>query len=55
MGDMVQTACSLGAASRLDPGLESYVSYFDRAEQIFRGELVEQMFRLTPAYLKVLT
>jgi hypothetical protein len=54
MGDMVQTACSLGAASRLDPGLAGYVSYYDRAEQIFRGELVEQMFRLTPDYLKVL-
>ena len=53
MGDVVQTACALGAASRLDPSLASYVDYYDRAEQIFTGQLVEQTFRATPAYLKV--
>ncbi|MHB9037418.1 MAG: hypothetical protein ACYC64_12195 [Armatimonadota bacterium] len=53
MGDVVQTAVALGAASRLDPSLGSYVDYYDRAEQIYTGQLVEQTFRVTPAYLKV--
>lgn len=51
MGDVVQTAVGLGAASRADPDLAGLVHYYDRAEQIFTGQLVEQMFRLTPRYL----
>ncbi|MEI6916580.1 MAG: hypothetical protein WCL39_15700, partial [Armatimonadota bacterium] len=54
MGDVVQTACTLGAASRLDPTLATYSDYYDRAEQIYRGQLVGQMFRLTPQYLTVM-
>lgn len=54
MGDVTQTACALGAASRLDPSLANYANYYDRAEQIFRGQLVQQMFQLTPRYLAVL-
>lgn len=54
MGDVVQTAVALGAASRLDPSLKGYVDYYDRAEQIFTGQLAEQTFRLTPTYLKVM-
>jgi len=53
MGDVVQTACALGAASRLDPSLSSLASFYDRAEQIYTGQVLEQMFRLTPAYLSV--
>ena len=53
MGDVVQTACALGAASRLDPSLKQFVSYYDRAEQIFTGQLDEQTFRLRPRYLQV--
>jgi hypothetical protein len=34
--------------------MADYADYYDRAEQIFRGELVEQTFRITPAYLAVL-
>ena len=53
MGDVVQTAVRLGAASRQDASLASLVSYYDRAEQIFTGQLVEQMFRPKPRYLEV--
>jgi len=53
MGDVVQTACALGAASRLDPSLKHFVSYYDRAEQFFTGQLMEQTFRLRPRYLAV--
>jgi hypothetical protein len=53
-GDVTQTACALAAASRLDPDLAANVKYYDRAEEIYRGEVMEQMFRVTPQYLKVL-
>ena len=53
VGDVVQTACALGAASRLDPSLASFTRYYDRAEQIYTGQLTEQRLRLTPAYLKL--
>jgi hypothetical protein len=53
MGDVVQTACALAASSRLDPSLSKYVSYYDRAEQIFTSQLYEQRFRETPRYLQV--
>ncbi|MHB1463470.1 MAG: hypothetical protein ACYC1M_19500, partial [Armatimonadota bacterium] len=52
MGDVVQTTVALGAASRLDPSLKGYAAYYDRAEQIFTGQLEEQTFTLRPAYLK---
>lgn len=54
MGDVTQTACALGEASRLRPSLASYSKYYDRAEEIYRGQVMEQMFRVTPQYLKVL-
>ena len=54
MGDVTQTACQLGAASRLDPGLASLVAFYDRAEQIYTGQVMEQMFRVTPRYLEVM-
>ena len=53
MGDVTQTACALGEASRFHPSLASYAKYYDRAEEIYRGQLIEQMFRVTPQYLKV--
>ncbi len=54
MGDIVQAAVALGMASRLDPGLEPFVDYFDRAEQIYRGQVVESIFHVTPQYQSVL-
>ena len=51
MGDVVQAATMLGAASRMDASFAQYANYYDRAEQIFRGQLVEQMFQLKPRYL----
>jgi len=48
MGDVVQAATMLGAASRMDASFAPYANYYDRAEQIFRGQLVEQMFQLKP-------
>jgi hypothetical protein len=53
MGDVAQTACALGAASRLDPSLAPLVAFYDRAEQIYTGEIMEQMFRPMPRYLEV--
>jgi hypothetical protein len=53
MGDVVQAACALGAASRLDPSLAPLVAFYDRAEQIYTGQIMEQMFRPTPRYLAV--
>jgi hypothetical protein len=53
MGDVVQTAVGLAAASRLDASLASLVGYYDRAEQIFTGQVAEQMFRPTKRYLEV--
>jgi hypothetical protein len=53
VGDVVQTACTLASASRLDPSLAKFVSYYDRAEQLFTGQLYEQRFRETPRYLEV--
>jgi hypothetical protein len=53
MGDVVQAAAMLGAASRLDSSLTGFANYYDRAEQIFRGQMVEQTFELKPQYLAV--
>jgi len=53
MGDVAQTACALGAASRLDPSLAPLAAFYDRAEQIYTGEIMEQMFRPKPQYLAV--
>jgi len=50
LGDVVQTACRLGAASRLDSTLVSLSRFYDRAEQIFRGQGMEAMFRVKPSY-----
>ena len=54
MGDIVQTSVALGAASRLDPTLEGFADYYDRAEKIFRGQVVGSIFSLTPPYKAVL-
>jgi hypothetical protein len=53
MGDAVQTAVGLGSVARLHPGLNALSGYYDRAEQIYTGEVVEQMFQPTPRYLEV--
>ena len=53
MGDVTEVSCMLGAASRLDPSLADHVSYYDRAEQIFRGQVVESLFKVTPKYLAI--
>lgn len=53
MGDIVRTACALGASSRLDPSLAPLAAYYDRAEQIYSGEVLEQVFRPTTQYLAV--
>jgi hypothetical protein len=53
MGDVVQTVVGLAAASRLDASLASLVGYYDRAEQIFTGQVAEQMFRPKQRYLEV--
>jgi hypothetical protein len=44
----VALAVALGAARRRDPALADLVRFYDRAEQIFTGQLIEQMFRVTP-------
>jgi len=54
MGDVVETAVALGAASRIDNEFADYVRYYDRAEQIFRGHCIEQMFTLRDDYRTVL-
>lgn len=54
MGDVVETACALGAASRLVPNLREQVSYYDRAEQIFRGQVTESIFHESPYYHEVI-
>ncbi len=54
MGDVTQTACALGSASQLDPSLADLDRFYDRAEQIYSGEVAEQMFQLTPNYLAVI-
>jgi hypothetical protein len=51
MGDVTQTACELGAAGAADPGLTNLDRFYDRAEQIYSGEVIEQMFHLRPDYL----
>jgi hypothetical protein len=53
MGDVVQTAVGLGAVAHRHPSLNSLADYYDRAEQIYRGEVAEQMFQTTPRYLEV--
>ena len=50
MGDVVQTAAALGAASRLDPELAGLAKYYDRAEQIYRGQVMELIFHATETY-----
>lgn len=54
MGDVTQTSCALGAASRWDPSLADLDRFYDRAEQIYSGEVIEQMFHIRPRYLSVL-
>lgn len=51
IGDVVQTAAMLGEASRFDASLAHLVDYYDKAEQIFRGQTVESIFYVTPQYL----
>ena len=41
MGDVTQTACALDAASRWDPSLRDLDRFYDRAEQIYSGEVAE--------------
>lgn len=53
MGDVVQVAAMFGAVSRLDSSLSYLVNYYDRAEQIFRGQVVESIFKVTPEYLAI--
>lgn len=54
MGDTVETAVALGALSRLRPEFASYADYFDRAEQIYRGQVMASVFEPTPKYLECL-
>jgi hypothetical protein len=54
MGDVVETAVALGAASRLHPSLIQQAEYYDQAEQFFRGQVVESIFEQRPTYLKVM-
>jgi hypothetical protein len=54
MGDVTQVAATLGAASRGDASVADFVTYYDRAEQIFRGQVVESILTLRPDYLEVL-
>ena len=54
MGDVVQAAATLGAASREHERLTDFVDYYDRVEQIFRGQIVESIFTLRPEYLAVM-
>ncbi len=54
MGDVVETAVLLGATARLDESLRSNADYYDRADEIFRNQCIEQMFTLRPDYLKAL-
>jgi hypothetical protein len=53
VGDVTQTACALAATSELDSNLSENARYYDRAEEIYRGQAMAQLFRLTPQYLKV--
>jgi hypothetical protein len=53
MGDAVQTAVGLASAAHLHPSLNSLTGYYDRAEQIYTGQVVEQVFQPTPRYLEV--
>ena len=54
MGDMVETSVALGEVSRLRPDLANYVNYYDRAEQIYRGQVMGSIFKPTPQYLQCL-
>ena len=53
MGDVVQAAVMMAAANQLDTSLAHFIDYYDRAEQIFRGQLVESIFKVTPEYLAI--
>jgi hypothetical protein len=54
MGDVVETAVALAAASRHHTTLSDQAHYYDRAEQIFRGHVVESIYRQTPQFLALL-
>lgn len=54
MGDVVQVAVMLADAHRLAPELEELDSYFDTAEQMFRGQVVASIFHPTPEYQELL-
>jgi hypothetical protein len=54
MGDVAQVAATLGAASRQHEDLADMAKYYDRAEQIFRGQVVESILTLRPDYLAVM-
>lgn len=52
MGDMVEAAVALGAVSRSHPSLGHLATYYDRAEQIYRGQVEASIFQPSPAYLR---
>ena len=54
MGDVVETAVGLAAASRQHESHQALVDYYDRAEELFRGHCLAQMFTLRPSYCAVL-
>lgn len=54
MGDVTQVAAMLGAASRRHESVADLLSYYDRAEQIFRGQVVESILTMRPDYLAIM-
>lgn len=50
MGDVVQAATMLAAASRSDPTLAGLSKYYDRAEQIYRGQVAASIFHANESY-----
>jgi hypothetical protein len=54
VADAVEIAVALADAASADPTLADLVDYYDTAERIYTGQIIEATFQITPEYEAVL-
>ena len=54
MSDAVEISVALASAADAHPSLVDFVDYYDAAERMFTGQIIETVFQITPEYERVL-